>query len=106
MKYTLFVLIPVSLYAQMGASPGSLYTPSGRLADSTRDLRAAEVNDIVTIVVLDRASAVAKGGTVSSRKSSVQAGITGLAGAVPASSRLTNLAGATNNQQLQGPGQT
>jgi flagellar L-ring protein FlgH len=93
-------------WAQLGGSPGSLFTPSGRLADPTRDLRAAEIGDIVTIVVSDTASAVANGVTNTSRKSSASSSITGLAGFTNPTGRLSNLIGATGNQQLQGQGQT
>jgi flagellar L-ring protein precursor FlgH len=94
------------LEAQTGGSPGSLYTAGGRLADAARDLRASETGDIITIVVNENASAVASGVTNTSRKSSAQSGLTGLVGSLPATSRLTNLLNSTNNQQLQGQGQT
>lgn len=96
--------IPISLFAQLGASPGSLYTASGRLADSARDVRASEVNDIVTIIVNEAASAVVSGTSTSSRKSSVAASITGVAGFV--SPRLTNLLGSSNDTSLAGSGTT
>jgi flagellar L-ring protein precursor FlgH len=92
--------------AQLGASPGSLFTPSGILADPARDVRAADVGDIVTILVSDTASAVANGVTNTSRKSSASSSITGLAGFSSPSGRLSNLLGVTGNQQLQGQGQT
>lgn len=76
------------------------------MADPTRDVRAGEIGDIVTIVVSDTASAVANGVTNTSRKSPVSSSITGLAGFTNAAGRLSNLAGATGNQQLQGQGQT
>jgi flagellar L-ring protein precursor FlgH len=98
------LLIPASLFAQLGASPGSLYTASGRLADAARDVRASEVNDIVTIVVNEAASAVVTGASNSSRKSSVNASITGVAGIV--SPKLTNLVGANNDARLSGQGTT
>lgn len=85
-------------------SPGSLYVPGGRLAASTRDLRASDVGDIVTILVNDNASAVATGATNTSRKSSANSNITALAG--PTGARLANLLGATSATQLQGQGQT
>jgi flagellar L-ring protein FlgH len=93
-------------WAQLGGSPGSLFTPSGRLAELTRDVRAAEIGDIVTILVSDTASAVANGVTNTSRKSSASSSVTGLAGLVNPGGRLSNLAGATGSQQLQGQGQT
>jgi flagellar L-ring protein FlgH len=97
-------LLPISLFAQLGASPGSLYSASGRLADTARDVRASEVNDIVTIVVSEAASAVVSGVSNSARKSSVAASITGAAGAL--SPRLTNLLGTSNDIQLNGQGST
>src|SRR5215469_7440141 len=92
----------LALMAQ--SSPGSLYIPGGRLAASTRDLRASDVGDIVTILVNDNASAVATGATNTSRKSSANSNITALAG--PTGARLANLLGVTGAQQLQGQGQT
>lgn len=102
-RFILF-LVPLSVFAQLGASPGSLYSASGRLADSARDVRASEVNDIVTIVVNEAASAVVSGASNSSRKSSVNASITGVAGIV--SPKLTNLVGATGDTELAGQGST
>jgi flagellar L-ring protein FlgH len=101
----LFVfLIPVSLFAQLGASPGSLYSASGRLADNARDVRAGEVNDIVTIIVNEAASAVVSGVSSSSRKSSVNASITAAYGVT--GSKLNNLLGLTNDTELAGAGTT
>jgi flagellar L-ring protein FlgH len=103
MRFLIF-LVPISLFAQLGASPGSLYSASGRLADAARDVRASEVNDIVTIVVNEAASAVVSGTSSSSRKSSVSASITGAAGNL--SPRLTNLLGTSGDQELNGAGST
>ena len=104
MKYFLILLIPAALFAQLGASPGSLYSASGRLADSARDVRAGEVNDIVTIVVNEAASAVVSGTSNSSRKSSANASVTGAYGIT--TPKLTNLLGLTNDTQLAGTGTT
>ena len=103
MRFLIF-LVPISLFAQLGASPGSLYSASGRLADAARDVRAGEVNDIVTIVVNEAASALVSGTSSSSRKSSVSAAVTGAAGNL--SPRLTNLLGTTGAQELNGAGST
>jgi len=100
------LLVATPARAQLGASPGSLFTPSGILADPTRDVRAAGVGDIVTILVSDTASAVVNGVTNTSRKSSAAASITGLAGFSSPTGRLSNLLGVTGAQQLQGQGQT
>jgi flagellar L-ring protein precursor FlgH len=104
MTRLLIFLIPVSLFAQLGASPGSLYTASGRLADNARDVRAGEVNDIVTIIVNEAASAVVSGVSNSSRKSSANASITGAYGIT--TPKLTNLLGLSNDTELAGAGTT
>jgi flagellar L-ring protein FlgH len=88
------------------ATPGSLYFSNGRLADSVRDVRASQVYDLVTIVVLDNSSAVSTGVTNTARKSSVSASVTSLAGPKSATGALANLANSANNTQLQGQGTT
>jgi flagellar L-ring protein precursor FlgH len=104
MTRLLIFLIPAALFAQLGASPGSLYTPSGRLADNARDVRASEVNDIVTVVVNEAASAVVSGTSNSSRKAAANASITGAYGIT--TPKLSNLLGLTNDTQLAGTGTT
>jgi flagellar L-ring protein FlgH len=87
-------------------TPGSLYLPTGRLSDSVRDVRASQLYDLVTIVVLDNSSAVSTGVTNTQRKSSVSAAITSLLGPKSATGALANLANANNSTQLQGQGTT
>ncbi|HTR38441.1 MAG TPA: flagellar basal body L-ring protein FlgH [Bryobacteraceae bacterium] len=89
-----------------GASPGSLYVPTGRLADNVRDVRAGQLFDLVTIIVSDKASAVSSGVTNTARKSSVNASVSSLFGPKSAAGALSNLANASGNQQLQGQGTT
>lgn len=88
------------------AAPGSLYFSNGRLADGVRDVRASQLYDLITIVVLDNSSAVSTGATNTARKSSVSAAITSLAGPKSATGALANLANSANNTQLQGQGTT
>ncbi len=106
------LLIPMALLArfavaqtaEQGASPGSLYTSGGRLADLVRDLRATEVGDLVTILVADNTSALATGATTTSRKTSAVHNITSVAGiATPQLAGLLNMSG---DQELAGTGQT
>ena len=98
--------------ATMGAasakpSRGSLYTPYGLLGDVSTDLRARNVDDVVTIVVSDRASAISRGATNTARKGSAKASIPSLYGATSKfGGRLTDLAEMTGDQQLQGQGET
>lgn len=88
------------------ATPGSLYSSNGRLADSVRDVRASQLYDLITIVVLDNSSAVSTGATNTARKSSVAASITSLVGPKSPTGALANLANGANNTQLQGQGTT
>lgn len=88
------------------SSPGSLYVAGARLGDIGRDLRAVQVDDLVTVVVSDRASAVAKGTTTSSRKSSVDSSIGKLAGPIRAAGPWANLAQLGSSQSLDGQGGT
>lgn len=106
---------PLDLYVQQvnerarqssTTTPGSLFFPNGRLADGVRDVRASQVYDLITIVVLDNSSAVSTGGTNTTRKSSLQASVTSLAGLKSPTGALANLATASNNTQIQGQGTT
>jgi flagellar L-ring protein precursor FlgH len=85
-------------------SEGSLWTSESRLTDLGSDLRAIQVNDLVTIVVAEQASAIATGVTQTSRKSSVDAAVTALAGVKSATGALANLATSSNDTELNGSG--
>jgi flagellar L-ring protein precursor FlgH len=91
-----------------GPSPGSVFTPAGRLADPARDLRAGQVDDIVTIRVLDRASAVSRGATNTQRKATAAASVPAMGGQFGGSlgAKLTGLLDLSGAQQLQGQGLT
>src|SRR5215470_15453868 len=60
--------------------PGSLYAPKGVFANSTREFRAASVDDLVTILVSDTTSAVANGTTNTQRKSTATGSVPSLLG--------------------------
>ena len=107
--FAALVLAAAPLLAQiggLGGSPGSLYAPSGMLANAGRDLRASGLDDIITIVVNENTSAVSSGVTNTQRTSSATSGITGLVGSLPATSKLANLFTSNNAQKLQGTGTT
>lgn len=91
---------------QPGPAAGSLWNPGSRLGDMARDLRASQVDDIVTIVVSEQASATATGATSSSRKSSTKNSITSLLGQKSAKGALANLAQTSGDTELAGKGQT
>jgi flagellar L-ring protein precursor FlgH len=90
----------------MAASPGSLYAPAARYGDLARDLRAVMVDDIVTVIVSDRASALAKGTTNANRKSTAESSIGRILGTTRAAGPLANLASLESAQQLDGAGAT
>ena len=87
-------------------SPGSLYDPAGRYAELARDLRASQPGDIVTILVVDRASAVSRGSTTMNRKTDARASVSALGGPTRAAGPLSALAGLGGQQQIDGQGET
>ncbi len=89
-----------------GATPGSLWSASARYYDLASDLRASRINDIITILVDERASAIATGATKTGRKSSVTASVSAAGGLTRAVGPLANLAGADSDVQLDGSGTT
>ncbi len=96
-----------SASAPVATSPGSLFRAgSGGLTEMARDIRAGQVNDIVTIVVADKASALNKGTTSTSRKSSTKNSVTSIFGPTKAGSALASLAGSSGDTQLAGTGTT
>ena len=87
-------------------TPGAIWLSSSRLADAARDVRASQVDDIVTIVVAEQASAVSTGATKTSRVSSTKNSITALGGITRASGPLANLANVAGDTELNGQGTT
>jgi len=87
-------------------TPGSLWSARANLADLARDLRASQIDDLVTILVSERASAVASGTTKTSRTSSANNSITALAGPTKIGGALSNLTGLSGSTKLDGQGTT
>jgi flagellar L-ring protein FlgH len=87
-------------------APGSLFNPANPLSDLARDPKASQVDDLVTIVVAEKASATSTGTTNTARKSDLSATVSALAGATPAAGALANLAGMSGDSKLQGQGTT
>lgn len=90
----------------VGASNGSLWSPVSRFNDLGSDLRAAHVDDIVTIVVNEQTSAVSGGVTKTSRASSAAASVNALGGVLKKTSPWANLANANSSTSLNGQGTT
>jgi flagellar L-ring protein FlgH len=88
------------------AASGSIWSPAARFGDLANDIRAARVDDIVTILVAERASAVSKGASKSARSSSVKAGVDAMGGVTRATGPWPNLAKVSGEHQLDGQGET
>jgi flagellar L-ring protein precursor FlgH len=87
-------------------SPGSIWSPSARLNDLARDVRASQVDDVVTIVVTETINAAATGASTTERASSAVAAITSAAGPKSPTGALANLLNQTGDQKLNGTGAT
>jgi flagellar L-ring protein precursor FlgH len=85
---------------------GSIWFPAARLSNLSSDLRSRNVDDVVTILVQESASAVSTGQSKTSRASSAQAAITSAAGPKAASGALANLLNSNSSQALDGEGTT
>jgi len=88
------------------ATPGSAWLAGSRLADAARDVRASQVDDVLTIVVAEQASAVSTGATKTARASSTQNQIAAFGGIKNPLGPLANLANVAGNTQLDGSGTT
>lgn len=96
----------MSRASERRAAAGSLYTETGLLGEIAGDLRARRVDDIVTIVVADRASALSRGATSATRKGSARGGVGALGGLTKATGPLANLADLGGQRELDGQGET
>ena len=88
------------------ATPGGIWAPGSRLADAARDLKASQIDDMITVLVVESASAVAKGTTKTARASSTKNSVSALAGITKAAGPWANLTGLSGDTQLDGQGTT
>jgi flagellar L-ring protein precursor FlgH len=86
--------------------PGAIWSPAARLDESGRDLRATQVDDVVTILVTENVNAVASGASSTERQSSANQSISNLAGIRSPAGALVNLLGVSGDQKLNGIGTT
>lgn len=87
-------------------SPGSLFSAPATMTDLASDLRARNVDDLVTIVINEQASAVATGETKTSRASTANSAISSAALPSAAAGPLANLLNINSGQTLTGDGTT
>ncbi len=87
-------------------TPGSIWSPEGRLVRLGTDAKAARLHDVVSIVVTESLSASTDGQVKNSRASSANSGLTSLFGALKSSNALQNLVGMTASSGLSAQGQS
>lgn len=87
-------------------SPGSLFLGRSYLAEPARDPRAATVGDLITIQVIEQASALSSGTVSNSRASSNNHSVTNFFGGLNPASALANLATSGGESALDGQGST
>ena len=87
-------------------TPGSIWIAGSRLADAARDVRASQVDDVVTILVSEQTNAVSTGVTKTSRTSSTKNSIAALAGITKVTGPLANLGNVSGDTELSGQGTT
>jgi flagellar L-ring protein precursor FlgH len=90
--------------AAVTASPGSLWTDQGRLADLARDYKALQVGDLVTILVVQSLQSENSGNVATDRSFKASSGIDGLAGHI-STSGVQNIFSPNSAQTLQGKAQ-
>lgn len=84
---------------------GSLWTSNGSMTNLQADYKASRLNDLVTILVVQRTTAQASGNVGTQRDFNTTSGISGLAGHVNVSG-LSNLLTAQSSTKLKGTGST
>ena len=85
---------------------GSLFGPDLPLIDIASDVHARRSGDLVTVTVLDQASATSTGATATQRTSQANSSISSLLGPKSAKNALNNLLSSKTQTQLNGQGTT
>ncbi len=87
-------------------TPGSIWSPEGRLVRLGTDAKAVRLHDVVSVVVSESLAASTDGQVKNSRASNASSSITALFGALKASNALQNLLGQTSASGLTAQGQS
>jgi flagellar L-ring protein precursor FlgH len=86
------------------ATPGSIWTDSGRLTRMVSDPRAMRPHDLISVVVSESLAASTDGTVKNSRASNASSGISGLIGTLHAGNALQNLVNQTSASGLNAQG--
>ena len=87
-------------------TPGSIWSPEGRLVRLGTDAKAVRLHDVVAIVVTESLAASTDGQVKNSRASNASSGLTSLFGKLKASNNLQNLVGMNAQSGLTAQGQS
>jgi flagellar L-ring protein precursor FlgH len=87
-------------------TPGSIWSPEGRLVRLGTDAKAAKLHDVVSVVVTESLAASTDGQVKNSRASSANSSLSSLFGKLKASNNLQNLLGMTASSGLSAQGQS
>jgi flagellar L-ring protein precursor FlgH len=87
-------------------TPGSIWSPEGRLVRLGTDAKAVRLHDVVSIVVTESLAASTDGQVKNTRASNAKSGLTSLFGALKTSNALQNLVGMNASSGLAAQGQS
>jgi flagellar L-ring protein precursor FlgH len=93
-------------YAGETPTPGSLWTPGGRLTRMSTDMKARGLHDLIQVVVSESLSAETDGTVKNQRASSMSSAVSSLFGTLGANNRLQNLLNANAASALNAQGQS
>jgi flagellar L-ring protein precursor FlgH len=88
------------------ASPGSLWRPGAVLGNLGGDLRASQVDELITIIVAESASAVSSGSVKTQRTTSANSSVSALGRKLPTGGALPNLLQGSSDTSIDGAGST
>jgi len=87
-------------------TPGSIWSPEGRLVRLGTDAKAVRIHDVVSVVVTESLAASTDGQVKNSRASNANSGLTALFGALKTSNAMQNLLGQNSSSALTAQGQS
>jgi flagellar L-ring protein precursor FlgH len=87
-------------------TPGSIWSPEGRLVRLGTDAKAVRLHDVVSVVVSESLAASTDGQVKNSRASNASSGLTSLFGALKTSNAMQNLVGMNASSGLTAQGQS
>ena len=87
-------------------TPGSIWSPEGRLVRLGPDAKAVRLHDVVSVVVSESLAASTDGQVKNSRASNASSGLTSLFGALKTSNAMQNLVGMNASSGLTAQGQS